>query len=199
MDIETPSDEFKNVSYNQSSFGKLKKHLVNEIDNDQHHLCLFLGNYKPNKDNAVEELASALGREVKYIDTSELVSRIESETFENLGHFFKGLEESDEILYFENGDELCGVYTGNTHSRVKYATPEERHFIKKVKAFKGLVILDIPEYIDADKTLRRAAQSIVSFDLPKSLLKRFVWHLKNYSLNGNDLKTKRPEADLEIT
>ncbi|WP_138429788.1 hypothetical protein [Fodinibius saliphilus] len=199
MDIETPADEFKDVSYNDSSFDELKKHLVSEIDNKHHHLCLFLGTYKPNKEIALEDLASTLDREVKFIDTSELVGRVESETFEQLDHFFKGLEESDEILYFDNGDKLCGVYTGNTHSRVKYATPEERHFLKKVKAFEGLVIVDIPEYIDADKTLRRAAQSIVSFELPKSTFKRFMWHLKNYSFNGNDLKTKRPKADLEIT
>ena len=197
MDIATPSDEFKKISYNDSDFDNLVDHLKGEIDKQTHHLCLFLGLYKPNKKSAVKKLASTLDREVKFVDTSELVKHIESETKSNLDAFFDGLEQSDLILYFKNGDKLCGAYTGNSHSRVKYATPEERHFIKKVKAFNGLVVVDIEEYTDADKTLRRAAHSIVSFTLPESTLKRFMFHLKNYTLHGCELKTKRPEAYMD--
>jgi hypothetical protein len=156
-----------------------------------------LGLYTPNKKKALEKLAKTLDRNVEFVDTSELVTRIESETIENLNNFFAGLHQSDDILYFQNGDKLCGAYTGNSHSRVKYATPEERHFLNKVKAFNGLVIMDIEEFTDADKTLRRAAQSIVSFTLPDSIISRFFWHLKNYSLHGVELKTKRPESYMD--
>ncbi len=194
MDIATPSDEFKKVSFNDSSFDDLVDHLTTEIDKQVHHLCLFLGLYTPNKKKAVEKLATKLNRNVQYVDTSELVSRIESETIENLDNFFAGLDQSDDLLYFRNGDKLCGAYTGNSHSRVKYATPEERHFLKKVKAFNGLVIMDIEEFTDADKTMRRAAQSIVSFTLPDSIITRFFWHLKNYTFHGVELKTKRPDS-----
>lgn len=194
MDIETPSDKFKDLSYNSSAFENLVGHLSEEIDKKVHHLCLFLGLYKPNKKAAVNKLATKLNREVEFVDTSELVVRNESETIKNIEAFFAGRNESDVILFFKNGHTLCGVYTGNSHSRVKYATPEERHFLRKVKEFNGLVILDIEEFSDADKTMRRAAGSIVSFTLPDSILKRFWWHLKNYTLHGCELKTKRPEA-----
>lgn len=194
MDIETPSNKFKDISYNSAAFDELVNHLGREIDNQAHHLCLFLGLYKPNKKAAVKKLASTLDREVEFVDTSELVVRNESETIENIETFFAGQKQSDVILYFENGHTLCGVYTGNSHSRVKYATPEERHFLRKVKEFNGLVILDIEEFSDADKTMRRAAESTVSFTLPDSIIKRFWWHLRNYTLHGCELKTKRPEA-----
>lgn len=197
MDIETPSDKFKKISYDSSSFNQLVTHLTDEIDKQTHHLCLFLGLYEPNKKEALKTLASKLDREIKFVDTDDLVSRVESETFENIDNFFEGLDQSDVILYFKNANKLGGVYTGNSQSRVKYATPEERHFIKKVKSFNGLVILDIEEFIDADKTLRRAAESIVTFTLPDSILKRFFWHLKHYTLHGCELKTKRPEAYLD--
>ncbi|HKK44677.1 MAG TPA: hypothetical protein VJ964_04100 [Balneolaceae bacterium] len=194
MDIETPDAEFKDVSFNDSSFKKLLDHLVREKDTHKHHLCLFLGLYEPNKKLALNQLASKLGRKITTIDTEKIVSKIESETFENLDDIFDDLHHSKDIIYFKNGDKLCGTYTGYSHSRVKYATPQERYFMNKVKDFEGLVVVDISEFTDADKTLRRAAQSIVTFTLPNSIFKRFFWHLKHYSFNGYDLKTNRPEA-----
>ena len=194
MDIQTPDNEFKNVTFGDDSFNKLQQQLEEEADLKQHHLSLFLGVYKPNKQKAVKAIADRLNREVEVVNTENLVSKIESETFDNLDAFFDDVHQSDNILYFKNGDKLCGAYTGNTHSRVKYATPQERYFMKKVQSFNGLAIVGIEEYTDADKTLRRAAKSIVSFNLPDSVFQRFMWHLKNYSTHGFELKTKRPEA-----
>lgn len=194
MDIKTPENKFQNISYGDSNYSELIEHLVTDIGKDKHHLSLFLGLYEPNKQKALEEFEEKFNRKVKVVDTSELASRVESETFEKLDQFFDNMDQSDDILYFKNGDKLCGVYSSYSHSMVKYATPQERYFLKKVKAFNGLVIVDIDEFSDADKTLRRAAHSVISFTLPDSKLKRFFWHLKNYSLHGYDLKTKRPDA-----
>lgn len=194
MDIKTPENKFQSVSYGDSNYKELISHLVSKINQNHHHLSLFLGIYEPNKQKALQEVEKKLNRRVQVIDTSELASRVESETFAKLDEFFDEVNQSDDILYFKNGDKLCGVYSSYSHSRVKYATPQERYFLKKVKNFNGLVIVDIDEFSDADKTLRRAAHSVVSFTLPKSKWKRFIWHLKNYSFHGFDLKTKRPEA-----
>lgn len=194
MDIKTPDNKFQHLSYGDAGYKELIEHLKDSINNNEHHLSLFLGLYEPNKQKALKELEQKLGRNVREIDTSQLASHIESETYEKLDTFFEGVDHTDDILYFKNGDKLCGVYASNSHSRVKYATPQERYFMKKVKDFEGLVIVDIDEYTDADKTLRRAAQSVISFALPDSKLKRFIWHLKHYSLHGFEIKTKRPDA-----
>ncbi|MCW9706192.1 hypothetical protein [Fodinibius salsisoli] len=194
MDIQTPDSTFQNVTFGDQGFKDLKDELSRTADKKEHHLSLFLGFYKPNKQKALDEIAQKLDRQVKIINTKEFVSKIESATFERLDALFNQIDQSNVILYFKNGDKLCGAYTGNSHSRVKYATPQERYFIKKVQEFNGLVVVDIDEYTDADKTLRRAAQSIVSFTLPDSKIQRFMWHLKNYSFHGYDLKTKRPDA-----
>lgn len=194
MDIQTVDNKFQNITFGNSSFDELKEELSRTADQQQQHLSLFLGSYLPSKRKALDEFASTLNRDIHTINTEELVSRIESETYANLDALFEGLDRSDEMLYFKNGGKLCSTYTGYSHSHVKYATPQERYFLKKVKAFKGLVVVDIDEFSDADKTLRRAAYSIVSFYLPDSKLQRFMWHLKNFSAHGYDLKTKRPEA-----
>lgn len=194
MEIKTPENKLQNVSYGDDNYDELLNHLSSAINNDTHHLSLFLGLYEPNKQKALKELEQKLNRDVKIIDTSKLASRVESETYEKLDQFFNDMDQSDDILYFKNGDKLCGVYSSYSHSQVKYATPQERYFLKKVKDFNGLVIVDIEEFKDADKTLRRAAGSVISFTLPDSKWKRFIWHLKRYSFHGVDLKTKRPEA-----
>lgn len=194
MDIKAPEKQFKNVSYNDSSFKEFAEYLSEHNATNPHHLSLFLGMYSPNKRNAVEQLADELDRDIRYVDTADLIFRVESESMEAIDQFFSGFKQTEDILYFKNANNLAGIYVGNSQSQVKYATPEERFFLKKVKEFNGLVILDIEEYKDADKTLRRAAKSVISFTLPDSSLERFWWHLKNYSFNGNDLNTIRPEA-----
>ncbi len=194
MDIKTPENKFQDVSYGEELYTELLDHLVTDVEKDRHHLSLFLGLYTPNKEKALKDLEQKLNRKIRVVDTSDLSSRIESESFEKLDDFFDNMHQSDDILYFKNGEKLCGVYTSYSHSHTKYATPQERYFLKKVKAFNGLVIVDIEQFSDADKTLRRAAHSIVTFTLPDSTFKRALWHLKNFSPHGFELKTTRPEA-----
>lgn len=193
MDIETPEDTYKNITFQGPGFGELADHLSGLAENE-HHLSLFLGVYEPDKKRALEKLRQATGKSVETVDFEELVSRNEEDTYEALDRLFERHRDSAPILYFRNGDQLCGVYTGFTHSRVKYASPQERYFLQKVKEYRGLVVVDISEFTAADKSIRRAAGSIVRFTLPGSPLKRFMWHLKNYTLHGFELRSKRPEA-----
>lgn len=194
MEIESADTPFKKVSYNDSSYKKWVEYLRREIDKKAHHLCLFLGLYAPHKKQALKQLSSELNREVRLIDANDLVSQIETETYKKLDELFSRLHQSEDIIYLKNGSRLCGTYTGFSRSRVKYATPQERYFLKKVKAFNGLVIVDVDEYNDADSTMRRAATSIISFNLPDSKWKQFIWHFKNFNPNGSVTRSKRPEA-----
>ncbi|HKK62052.1 MAG TPA: hypothetical protein VJ951_05805, partial [Bacteroidales bacterium] len=173
--------------------------LVNESQDPSHHLSLFLGVFLPDKKQALNKISDKTGLTVETIDFNDVVSRSEEETFSNLDRVFNKHKSMQSILYFRNGDKLCGAYTGFTHSRVKYATPQERYFLKKVQEYQGIVIVDITQYTAADKTLRRAAGSVISFPLPDSKMKRFLWHLKNYTLHGFELRSKRPEAYGEVS
>lgn len=194
MDIDTPDNKFKSLSYNDASFDELLNAMAQSAGKPSHHLSLFLGVFLPDKQEALKKVSDATGLSVQDIDFNDLVSKSENETFENLDNVFEQYQSSNSILYFKNGDKLCGAYTGFTHSRVKYATPQERYFLKKVQEYEGIVIVDITQYTAADKTLRRAAGSVISFPLPDSAIKRFFWHLKNYTLHGYKLRSKRPEA-----
>ncbi len=199
MNIKTPEDKFKNLTIKDDAYEEFIDHLVNVSKEAGHHLSLFLGVFLPDKKQAIEKISDSTGLSVQHIDFNDVVSRSEEETFQSLDEVFDKYRSSHSILYFKNGDKLCGAYTGFTHSRVKYATPQERYFLKKVQEYEGIVIVDITEYTAADKTLRRAAGSIISFPLPDSTVKRFFWHLKNYTLHGFQLRSKRPEAYGEVS
>jgi len=199
MDIKTPEDKFKNLTPNDEEFEEFVDTLVNESQDPSHHLSLFLGVFLPDKKQALNKISDKTGLTVETIDFNDVVSRSEEETFSNLDRVFNKHKSMQSILYFRNGDKLCGAYTGFTHSRVKYATPQERYFLKKVQEYQGIVIVDITQYTAADKTLRRAAGSVISFPLPDSKMKRFLWHLKNYTLHGFELRSKRPEAYGEVS
>lgn len=196
--MTSTEDTSQDLTFNEKSIGHLQETLKEAAEKKSHHLCLFLGVYIPDKKQALEKVSDATGLDVATVDFNDLVHKSEKETFQKLDDFFDKHLSSESILYFKNGDKLCGAYTGFTHSRVKYATPHERYFLNKVRGFEGIVIVDITEYTAADKTLRRAAASIISFPLPASTMQRFFWHLKNYTLHGFELRSKRPEAYGEV-
>lgn len=196
MEIKSTEKKFASVQYKDSGYQEFVQSLKSS---DAHHFALFIGLYENNKQKALKELSKATGKEVLTYDFNDIVSKIESETFEAVDKLWDEVKGTDSILYFANGDKLCGAYTGFSHSKVKYATPQERYFLQKIQEFRGLVIVDITEYDSADETILRAAQSIIKFPLPESSLQRFWWHLKHYSLHGFDIKTKRPEGYLDTS
>lgn len=196
--MTTSEETLHNLTFDNSSFISLVDELAKSAEKKSHYLCLFLGVYQPDKVKALKKISDSTGLQVATVDFNDLVSKSEKETFQKLDDCFGKHQNHESVLYFKHGDKLCGAYTGFTHSRVKYATPQERYFLKKARSFQGMVIVDITEYTAADKTLRRAANAIVSFPLPDSLMQRFIWHLKNYTLHGFKLRSKRPEAYGEV-
>lgn len=196
MEIKRTEKKFHGITFKDSEYNDFVQSLNSA---DTPYLALFIGLYETNKKKALKEVEKSTGREARTYDFNEIVSKIESETFEALDQLFDEISDTDHILYFKNGDKLCGAYTGFSHSKVKYATPQERYFLQKIQEYDGLVIIDITEYDSADETILRASQSILKFPLPKSSLQRFWWHLKHYSLHGFQLKTKRPEKYMDTS
>lgn len=193
MDIQSAQKEFQNVTYDDDSFEQLVYYLSNEIDAGAYHLSLLVGPSDDPKKDAVDRISEKTGRSIYTIDANEIISKIESESFENIDYVFKKYDASEALLYLKNGTRLCGAYTGFTQSAVKYATPQERYFLKKIQQNGGLYIVDIDTPDDMGKTLRRAAQSIVHFPLPQSMFKKLLRKIKGVSVHGYEIKTERPK------
>jgi len=155
-------------------------------------ISLFLGRYTPHKQQALDDIANASEFDIQFVETSEYVTASYNETVANIDELFEDAD-AQTLFYFINGDKLCGVYTGFTQSKVKYATPHERYLFNKIKEFEGALVLDIANMDAVDESLLRVSDAIIYFPLPKSPVQRFLFGLKNYSFHGYEFRTKRPK------
>jgi hypothetical protein len=142
---------------------------------------------------ALQQIAENSGKEIYSVDANDLIIQKESECKENIDELFDEFDPEKYLLHLKNGSRFSGVYIGHTLSRVKYATPQERYFLKKMQQKGGFYVIEIDASDDAVSTLKRAAQSIINFPAPKSGLKKMLWNLKQVSLHGSHLKNDRPK------
>jgi hypothetical protein len=195
MDIKSAEESFQNVIYDDPSFNELLEYMRTDPQEDSYHLCLFVGKTDGNKSDALQRIAENSSLDIAEVDANTIISKIESETIKKIDQVFENHMPADALLYLRNAGRLCGAYTGYTHSRVKYATPQERYFLKKLQKKGGLYVIDIDTETDADTTIRRAAQSIVNFKTPQTFFKRILWKLRRQvTVHGYEIKTDRPES-----
>lgn len=96
------------------------------------------------------------------------------------------------IVYLKNGSNLCGAFTGFSLSKIKYATPQEKYFLKQLKAHHAFVIIDFNTMDGIDQTLRRESDTIITVNPPQKGLQRLLAKLKQIHVNGFDLDSDRP-------
>jgi hypothetical protein len=193
MDIKTARQSFHDVTYGDAFYKRLLSHLEDFLNQKTYHLCLLIGEAKKAKKRALTQVAEKSGLELLSVDANDIIIQNEEECKQNIDSLFENFNPEKQLLHVKNGSRFSGVYIGNTLSKVKYATPQERYFLKKVKENGGLFVIEIDETDDAERTIRRAAQSIVNFPPPRSGLKKMIWNLKQVSLQGSHLKNDRPK------
>lgn len=193
MDLKSAEKSFQDITYSDDTYQQLINHLSSDSISTDYHLSLLIGTSDEKKEDAVQQIADATDRDIYAIDANDIITKIESDTIENIDRIFKKYDPEKTVLYLKNGSRLCGVYTGYTQSSVKYATPQERYFLKQIQQAGGFFIVDLETSTDADTTIRRAAQSIVHFPPPQSMFKKLLRKLKGVSVHGYQIKTERPE------
>lgn len=95
---------------------------------------------------------------------------------------------------FKNGEVLTGQYTGYTYSTVRYATPQEKYLISKMKGSEKFYVLELMETEAIDKTLERFAQSAIEFKAPASFIGKLLWKLTQIKIHGHTFPSKRPSS-----
>lgn len=180
-------------TYNSREYQSLVESLTS-TDNPAG-LITFIGPYMPDKTKAIQTIARQIDKEIKIRSLKDIVHKDNEVTRKNIDESFQNVDPEQHLLFFINGANLCGNYMGNTFSKVKYATPEERHFLNLVEHFEGMTVVSIRSDDAADETIKRKSLAIVEFPLPDSPLKRFSWKLRNYTFHG----FKMPDERTEIT
>lgn len=154
------------------------------------YLLVLSGPYLAEKKRFEERIEKKVGS-LTNLDLRTLIFNDEKKSFEKIDSFFDQHSDSDKRFILRNGDVLAGEYTGHTYSTVRYATPQEKYLLKRMKENNCFIVIDILEYENIDKTLERHSANVIRFDQPHSFFGKLFWKLKQISLNGHTFANKR--------
>lgn len=177
--------------YNSPKYKDLLKEF-RQNDGSKHMLIVFAGAFDTNRNAAVNELEREIIGEPVEIDLTEIVTPYEEESYDNIDACLKKIDPKSTLVIFRNAEQLNGVYTAFSASITKYATPQEKYFLEKVKEINCPVLMEFNDLDQLDRTVTRTADSVVLFTPPSSLLENIAWKIKNLHVHGSRFLSPRP-------
>lgn len=166
------------------------------VDNS-YYLTLLIGSNMRSKKSFLDDVAKK-SESVTSINLGDIISPDEEESKANIDDLFSNLSKSDKFIYLEDGDAFEGVYTSFSYSTERYATPQEKYFIKKAQESGKIIFLDIKDEYAASKTLKRFAQTIITFDQPASFVDKILYKISKLRVHGHNFESKRKTAALDL-
>lgn len=155
-------------------------------------LVVLAGTFKDHRKHCINQFISeTIGKPV-FVDLSEYITQFEQETYHNLDQLFSELSSVSSLVIFKNAEELGGVYTGHTYSVVKYASPQEKYFLKKLKELHCPALVEFINEDHLDRTIARNADAVIRFKVPSSTIEKIFWAITQFKVNGSSLPSRRP-------
>lgn len=184
------NETIKTLSHNESSLPTYIDSLTDVNLDSSYYLMILSGPMVSAKLQVLKKLENKLGAFVQ-VDLRSVISGDEERSYKNIDALFEQLSDSNENVTFKHGDVLAGEYTGHTYSNIRYATPQEKYLLNKIKTSEKFIVLDIQEYENIDKTLSRIAQTVITCTSPDSGFGKLLWKLRQISLHGHTFANKR--------
>lgn len=176
--------------FNSTSYKEYLKDFRNNTERKR--IIVFAGNFAENRKYALTQFEAETLGETKKINLSDYISVSEEESYAKLDTLFEDLRSVDSLIVFKEAEQLCGVYVGHTYSVVKYATPQEKYFIKKLQQLNCSSILEFENEAHLDKAIQRVADAVVRFRVPSSKLEKLFFWLTQVRVHGSNLPSRRP-------
>lgn len=151
-----------------------------------YYLTILAGPNNSAKKAFLKKVRAKAGEQLKEVDLREVVSTVEEESYEAIDKMIESLG-SHKYIIFKNGDQLGGVYTGYSFSVRRYATPQEKYLLKKIRNTEKVYLLNLEDEHTVNNTLRRHAQTLITFKYPSTIMGR----LKQITLNGSSFASNR--------
>ena len=176
--------------FNSTSYKEYLKEFRNNPSKKR--TIVFAGNFSENRKYAITQFETETIGDTKEVSLSDYITGSEEESYSLLDSLFEELKSIESLIVFKNAEQLCGVYVGHTYSVVKYATPQEKYFLKKLKELNSSAILEFENEYHLDKAIEREADAIVRFPVPSSKLEKLFFWLTQVRVNGSNLPSHRP-------
>lgn len=165
---------------------------LDEIDLDSsYYLLLVVGRLQAEKNRFLKRVEEKTGSFQEF-DLRDVISQNEADSYSKIDDLFSYIGETEKNIIFRNGDCLAGEYTGFTYSSVRYATPQEKHLLKKIVGSERFFVIDLQERENIDKTLQRFAQAAAIFDEADAFFGKLLGRLKQITVHGHTFANKRP-------
>jgi hypothetical protein len=175
------------ISYKDKDIDSIIRKIAGLQLDSTYYLLVLAGKNRSAKEQVMDRLNKE-SLEFHEIDLREVISTVEEDCYENIDTLFNNLPDSPRHLYLKNADVLSGEYTGFTYSSVRYATPQEKYLLQKIRSSERIVVLDLLDKANITKTLERTAQTAIECDPASGLLSK----LKQIRVHGHTFENKRP-------
>jgi hypothetical protein len=183
-------DAKNTFEYNSVNYKEFLKKFRN-LGDSEHTLIVYAGPYTPNREAALDELKREVIGEAVIIDLEKIVTPYEEESYANIDTCLSAIAEKAPLVIFKNAEQLNGVYTGFTGSAVKYASPQEKYFLRNISKIKAPVVLEFKGFDQPDRMVVRKADSVVLFKAPSSFLAKLAWKMQNVDMQGSRFLSPR--------
>lgn len=128
--------------------------------------AMFVGPRGSGKTQAAQEIASALGVELRRVDLRQLVSRHIGETEKNIDRLFDAAERDGAVLVFDEADALFGKRTEVKDAHDRYANIEANYLLAKIEAHRGAAIVTAKGRESLDAAFVRRLGVVIEFHSP---------------------------------
>lgn len=178
--------EYKSANYKEF----LKK--FRTLDSSKHSLVVLAGPFTSNRKACLDELKREVLGEAIEIDLAEVITPYEEESYQNLDACIQNIDENAPLVVFRNAEQLNGAYTAFSSSIVRYGSPQEKYFLRKVKEINAPVVVELKDFDQLDRMIVRKADAVVLFKAPSSLIEKLAWKVQNIHVHGSSFLSLRP-------
>lgn len=178
--------EYKSTNYKEF----LKK--FRTFDSSEHSLVVLAGPFTSNREACLDELKREVLGDAVEIDLIDVITPYEEESYRNLDDCIQNIDENVPLVVFRNGEQLNGVYTAFSSSVVRYGSPQEKYFLRKVKEINAPVVVELKDVDQLDRMLIRKADAVVLFKAPSSLFEKLAWKMQHVHVHGSRFLSPRP-------
>jgi SpoVK/Ycf46/Vps4 family AAA+-type ATPase len=158
---------------------------------NKHALIVLAGAFTHNRMASLDEFKREVLGEVIEIDLREVITPYEEESYRNIDACLASIDENASLIIFKNSEQLSGAYTSFSISLSKYATPQEKYFLKKIKSIQKPIILEFKEIDEVDRMLLRKADAVILFKPPSSFAEKLAWKIQNIHVHGSRFLSQR--------
>jgi len=139
--------------------------------------AMFTGPSGTGKTLAAEVIAGMLGQELHKVDLAQLVSKWVGETEKNLDAAFDEAEQSQAVLFFDEGEALFSKRGEVRHGSDRYANLEVSYLLQRLEEYCGLVIVATNLKENLDEAFSRRFHVSVDFPKPSEDERLRLWKL----------------------